>query len=261
MTRTVLLALTAWAMMLCASPDIAYADTPSTAAPVTPDTDTRLTQLAQKLSTSTPSARQGVLPAQALDDPTPSLAAGETPLFVGTPLLRRDQGSTDDSEKAQPVGTTSRLLKTLTALGVVIGLALLIRIGYARWGGKIAATHSPVVEVLSRTSVAPRSHVMLLRVGGRVLVVSDSSAGMRTLANVEDPEEVAGLLAAVSAAKPTSISRGFSQLFARFNEEHDRQQAEHEGAGTQGHFVDTARGSVLGLLARVRGLGRGEGTR
>jgi len=60
-----------------------------------------------------------------------------------------------------------------------------------------SAPQGGIVEVLSRTTVAPRSHVVLMRVGTRILVVSDSPAGMRTLASVEDAEEVAELLGAI----------------------------------------------------------------
>lgn len=267
MTRTALLALIAWALMLCAPVDAGYADTSSaTAANKTlqtpspgsaPASDARLTRLARRLAAADAGRTQpGTQDADTTTDTTTSAAQpGRTPLLTGTPLLRR--GSADTHDVAERPGITSWMLKTLTALGVVIGLALLARFGYARLGGKIAAASSPVVEVLSRTTVAPRSHVMLLRVGGRVLVVSESSAGMRTLASVDDAQEVADLLGAVSAAKPTSISRSFSQLFNRFDEDYDHLSAEHDAGDAGDHPLGRARNSVSGLLSRMRGLGRG----
>jgi len=150
----------------------------------------------------------------------------------------------------------SWILQTITALGVVIGLILLLRTIWSRLTGQtVAAMHSPVVEVLSRTSIAPRNHVLLVRIGQRILVVGDSPAGLRTLANVDDPEEVASLLTAVSAARPNSISQNFAQLLQRFNGDYESQTIETEGGDSQEHRVDLARSTVSGLLARIRTVG------
>lgn len=272
MTRTALLALTAWALMLCAPVDAGYADTTTTsvtAANTTlqtpspgsvPASGARLTRLARRLAATDDAGRTqpGTQDADISTDTTTGAARpGRTPLLTGTSLLRRGSGDTDDV--AERPGIMSWMLKTLTALGVVIGLALLARFGYSRLGGKVAAASSPVVEVLSRTTVAPRSHVMLLRVGARVLVVSESSAGMRTLASMDDAQEVADLLGAVSAAKPTSISRSFNQLFNRFDEDYGPLSAEHDAGDARDRRLGRARDSVSGLLSRMRGLGRGGG--
>jgi len=246
-SRTIYLSGIAWALLLGVQVHLGNAAS-SDIASVGMD-DARLTQLAQKL------AAPGSDPRKA-DADTPGLIPA--PSIVGTPLLRRDPVTDTADPGPDRVDTSSGLLKTVTSLGVVIGLILLARFGYARMGGKVASASSPVVEVLSRTTVAPRSHVMLLRVGGRVLVVSDSSAGMRTLASVEDAQEVADLLGAVSAAKPTSISRGFAQIFHRFDEEYESPQPEIEGDVKPGSDMPHARATLSGLLSKVRGLG-GEG--
>ncbi len=266
MTKAVLLALTTWVLLLCAPLVTVHAGNAPDSPPAeikpahdgpgaanAPGSSARLTELAHRLAASDPAEPSTSL-IEAGRGTTPT---GLTPLLTDTPLRRRSDPGADT---VPAVGSRGWLLKTLTALGVVIGLALLVRMGYARLGGKVATSQSPVVEVLSRTNVAPRSHVLLLRVGGRVLVVSDSSAGMRTLASVDDPEEVADLLGAVSAAKPASISRGFAQLFQRFNEEHE-QQDKLDDAGSPEQRVGRVRESMSDLLARVRGLGRGEGVR
>lgn len=264
MTRTGLFVGIVWALLLCAPLDVGYADAESSTdanAPLgSPGKDARLTLLAQKLASPDAAKQDGTG-----SPSTQHLAAGTqrpggTPRVSHTPLIRPGSAF-NQSDAPTGSGPSIGLLKTLTALGVVIGLALLARFGYARLGGKVAIASSPVVEVLSRTSVAPRSHVMLLRVGGRVLVVSDSSAGMRTLASVEDAQEVADLLGAVSAAKPTSISRGFSKLFQRFDEDHDRLQGASDHGDAQRPSPERVRESVTGLLARVRSLGRREGAR
>jgi flagellar biogenesis protein FliO len=234
--------------------DTSTANTPSQATP----TDARMTRLAQHLAESTgdstpqtPLAGTPGIP-ETSGSATDTPATGETPIVTGTPIWR--SGLKNTGQGTDRPSNTSWLIQTITALGIVIGLALAVRFIYARLGGKVASHASPVVEVLSRTTVAPRSHVMLLRVGGRVLVVSESTAGMRTLASLEEPEEVADILGSVSAAKPTSISRGFSQLLQRFGDDHEKQNADTDTASE--HPAGKVGNSVTGLLARVRSMGQ-----
>lgn len=184
--------------------------------------------------------------------------------------------TTPAQREAQPLGTPSRagevvtqqgftgddggwVLNTLAALGLVIGLILLLRWGWTKMGGVAIARSSPVVEVLSRTSVAPRNHVLLVRVGGRILILSDSSSGLRTLANIDDPDEVANLLEAVTAARGNSITRGFMQMLNQTDEAYDKVRLREEGGDHAEYRIDRARDTVSGLLARVKALsGKGE---
>ena len=242
------------ALCCCATVQSALAADTSNATADINTPDTRMTRLAQRLADEPgqADAKTPLIETPAPDAPGSS-TAGDTPITTSTPLFRR--GTNDTSEITERPSTSSWLMQTFTALGIVIGLALAVRYIYARMGGKIATHASPVVEVLSRTTVAPRSHVMLLRVGGRVLVVSDSSAGMRTLASLEDPEEVADILGSVSAAKPASITRGFSQLLQKFGDDHDQDPQ----AGLDGDHIQPpgkVRDGMSGLLSRVRSMGR-----
>jgi flagellar biogenesis protein FliO len=267
-TRTVFIALTAWALLLNAPAHAAPTGTDRTSpalansqSQTTEAEQSRLARLAQRLSQTDPDTHKNTTSnGTSAPNPTGSVS---TPLLTSTPLLR--PGSTvdktgDTSEPSGSPGSTSWFLKTLTSLGIVVGLALLVRWSYVRLGGKTATASSPVVEVLSRTSVAPRSHVMLLRVGGRVLVVSESSAGMRTLASLEDAQEVADILGAVSATRPNSITRGFGQLLNRFTDDHDQQPNDLETAGTDHLTTPSTRDSVSGLLSRIRSMGRQGGS-
>ncbi len=152
------------------------------------------------------------------------------------------------------------VLQTITALGVVIGVVLLIRWLYVRFGGVVVGGATPVVEVLSRNAVAPRSQVVLLRVAGRVLVVSESPAGMRTLAELTDPQEVADVLAAITASRADSHSRGFSQLLNGFGQEYDGRTSPADDAADRHELpIERARDSLSNLMSRIRLSGRGGG--
>lgn len=242
-------------VLYCCAPVLHAAESTTDQAPVASpsdinSTDTRMKTLAERLAHSADSVSVPRTPLSGPDETAAERSAtpGQTPLVTSTPLLR--PGAKGTPQPLERPDSSWWILKTITALGIVIGLALLVRYVYARMGGNVAGYASPVVEVLSRTTVAPRSHVLLLRVGGRVLVVSDSSAGMRTLASLEDPQEVADILGAVSAAKPTSISKGFSQLLHRFSDDHEPDQPDDDSTGSG------VGGGVSGLIARVRSMGR-----
>lgn len=166
-------------------------------------------------------------------------------------------------DRGKPLGQASETsggwaLSTLAALGIVIGLMLLLRWLWVRMGGRVVAGQSPAVEMLSRTSIAPKNHVVLVRVGSRILVCGDSPSGLRTLADIDDEQEVADLLTSITASRDTSLTRGFNQVLHRFHGEHGASR--DEGGDDMEHRVDRARDSVSALLANVRGLAGKGGT-
>jgi len=148
------------------------------------------------------------------------------------------------------------MMNTLAALGVVIGLIFLLRWLAKRsglGGGVRVSASSPIVEVLSRTTVAPRSHIVLLRVGGRILVVNDGTAGMRTLATVEDPDEVAGLLQSVETAKESSMSNSFGRVMSKLSNQWSSADDTAELGNDESEAgFDRARTSLSGLRNRLR---------
>ena len=155
-----------------------------------------------------------------------------------------------------PTETGSPMVTIIAALIVVIALILLLRTGLKKMLGGVGATNSSsVVQVLSRVAVAPRSHVLLLRVGNRVLVVSDSQAGMRTLSQIDSPEEVADILTAVSSAKTASATAGFRQMLTSIGSTYESKSPATEAGSDQDEFrIDRARDNVSGLLVKLRNL-------
>lgn len=146
------------------------------------------------------------------------------------------------------------LLNTLAALGVTIGLMLVLRALVLRSTGRSTSkVNASVVEVLSRTTLAPRNQVMLLRVGQRVLVVSESTNGVQLLADIHEPEEVAALLTTVNAGRPGSQSKNFDQVFRSLSEQYqDEQQVAQDDGDEAEQAFDRTRDRVSGLLAKLR---------
>lgn len=204
----------------------------------------RLEQIAQRYATGV----QAPTSATRFDESRP----------LGTPA---QPFSISDHAAGGTSGGSSWILNTVTALGAVVGLILVGRAALVRLTGRTpATTHSPAVQVISRVALAPRQHVLLLRLGHRLLVVGDSGSTLSTLANIDDPDEVATMLKAVAAAQPHSISRGFRHLLNRCNGDYARHDiASEEGLDLAEHRTDRARDEVSGLLARLRALSRGGG--
>ena len=149
------------------------------------------------------------------------------------------------------------VLNTVTALGAVLGLILLLRAAMTRWAGQTAMAGNATVELLSRSQLAPRHQISLVRVGQRILVVGESGSGLRTLADIDDPEEVAALLTSIASTQDQSATRRFASLLSRFNGNYSEYDPQSLGGDDGEVHVDRARDQVTGLLTRVRSIAKG----
>ncbi len=147
-------------------------------------------------------------------------AVENTPL--GRPSAIGEVSTVDDTESASPRGLMSDAIRTGGALVLVItlifGLRFLLRrmgalqaglVGQLGPGGKAP---SGVVAVLGRYPVSRGQTLVLLQVGVRVLLLSQSSSGLRTLSELTDPEEVAQLLLKTRDEDGQSMSERFRTL-------------------------------------------------
>lgn len=80
---------------------------------------------------------------------------------------------------------------------------------------------SALIQILARTRVSPAQSVMLLRVGQRGLVLGVSGGEIRTLAQINDQQELDVLTAQSAAAATQSISQTFRDIFRRHETEFD----------------------------------------
>lgn len=119
--------------------------------------------------------------------------------------------------------------RTLGALAVVVGLVLVLRAA-ARWlavraptlGSQLTAggrAPSGLLEVLGRYPVARGQKLVLLRLDRRVLLLSQTSDGFSTLAELTDPEEVASILTKARDQEGESIAARFTSVMRSM--EHD----------------------------------------
>lgn len=112
-------------------------------------------------------------------------------------------GTTNPSDLGYDSWTT--FVQTVLALGVVIVLIYVLRwvlrrVGKVAPGG--AATAEPgAVTIISRTPAGNRQQLLLVRLGGRLVLVGSWPGGMAGLSEITDPAEVAALSAPGSSAR------------------------------------------------------------
>ena len=119
-----------------------------------------------------------------------------------------DGADADISEKADPVKLTrpsdtrrvpsGRTPETARGWGSTVW-PLVIVVGLIVLGARWLKSHSPtavrglpteVLDVLGRKAVDPRMSIVLVRCGSRLLLLSASAGGLRTLAVITDPVEI-----------------------------------------------------------------------
>lgn len=79
-----------------------------------------------------------------------------------------------------------------------------------------------VIQVVARTALSPKQQIVLVRLGGRFILVGVSPERMNTLTCVDDPQQAALLMGELASTRPGSISGGFAQSIDRESKEYER---------------------------------------
>jgi len=110
-------------------------------------------------------------------------------LFSGRPVV---DGA---SSMSMFNGGGSEIIRVLLALGVVIGLLLLVRWCIRRGSGLLPGTSRPqgLLKVHARYPMGRGHHLVLLQVGNRMLLVHQSAGRMQTLTEFSDVQELSEL--------------------------------------------------------------------
>jgi len=129
--------------------------------------------------------------------PLPKRSDGDESRFVGTGRRRDDGGG---------------WLQTVGALAAVAVLIFAARWFLRRWSPAGSAGAAGPMEVVARASVAPRQQLLLVRLGGKLVLIGTGGGAMTTLAEVTDPAEVEKLIADAKAAG----GKGLAGLFGKY---------------------------------------------
>lgn len=200
-------------------------------------------------------------PAGAPDGASPALRSNELkPLGPAARAERADKAAPGERPLWSQSLQTGAALATVLAL--VWGGARLARRLSMRGGGGLLAALGPggrapsgVLEVLGRFPAGRGTTLVLLKLDRRVLLVCQThgrgNAGMSTLCEVTDPDEVAGLLLRTRDEAGETIA-------TRFREHLEREGAEPEGPGTEppGRQPRADREGVSALRGRLETMRR-----
>jgi flagellar biogenesis protein FliO len=155
--------------------------------------------------------------------------------------------------------------RVVLALAAVVGLILLMRWIVRRFVvGSSQARGKRFAEVLARVPIAPRQHLLLMRVGRRLLVVGDSGGQqLATLCEVTDADEIAALLAEARSDGADALTRAFGTVFGQAGARFEQVSQPLSGtvdAATEGTPPDPAlvgtQDELSGLAEKVRRLAR-----
>lgn len=177
------------------------------------------------------------LPADATghkSDPAPAAGSAAVPPAAHSQLdsepIRRTGDAGTATSPLAPHPQSMELPRVAGALVIVLGLIFALR-----WGAKkffvpgMAGKSTRAVQVLSRSSITPRQHILLLRVGRRVIVVGEAGSQMNSLAEITDPDEIASLLGQLQDEKSRLPTKAFQAMFSR---------ARSDMGGGEGHMDD-----------------------
>ena len=106
---------------------------------------------------------------------------------------------------------SGEIIRILLALGVVIGLLLLVRWCIRRGSGLLPGTGRPrgLLKVHARYPMGRGHHLVLLQVGSRMLLVHQSAGRMQTLTEFSDGRELSELHELLEeAGRGTTGTRG-----------------------------------------------------
>lgn len=137
--------------------------------------------------------------------------------FSDQPILRNPAAGKSDPAKDPALDGSSRVgfdaTRVLLALGGVIALIFLLRT-VARRMLPGAAVHrsTTALKVVSRFTVGPKQHLLLVQVGKRLLVVGDGGAQLNPLCEITEASEVEHVLSQVRDESISAANR-FDSLF------------------------------------------------
>ncbi|HEX3655520.1 MAG TPA: flagellar biosynthetic protein FliO [Pirellulales bacterium] len=173
----------------------------------------------------------------------PRMAAAQRPLPLSAPSGGGTPAKTGGAGRLAAGSPGPSLFTMLASLAMVVGLFLLaawaLRKGMPSAGRTLPID---VVEVLGRVSLAPRQPAQLVRIGQKLILVSLSSAGVRTLTEITDPAEVDRLAGLCRQAHPQSSTAAFRHVFQQFarqpvrgflDDEHSAEVAAARSAGEE----------------------------
>lgn len=179
--------------------------------------------------TAVPTSRESAVSSREQAGPTQfdqavSPSAASLPLRPSSGGLNTGDGSQGTRAAAdgrsKELSPVTSLTTALSGLAIVLGLFFLASWLLKRAMPKSARTlPGEVFDVLGRASLAARQPVHLIRIGRKLILVSVSADGVKTLTEITDPAEVDRLAGICAQQSTESSSSAFANVFQQFQSE------------------------------------------
>ncbi len=133
-----------------------------------------------------------------------------------TPLPPKSKA--DDVTKPKAGGSTLQMFVSLgSSLAIVIGLFLGVAVLYRKSLSANLGRGLPknVLQVLGKTTVAPRQQMLLLRFGSKLVLVSMIQGEARTISEITDPLEVDQLAGLCEGNSTGSATNSFREILTQ----------------------------------------------
>ncbi len=171
--------------------------------------------------------------------------------------------SVSEDSSFKSINTPDWILKTLGALGAVIGLILLLRPLLKRLAGPLGNARAPsgVIEALARYPFGKGQSLVLLKLDSRILLLCQTSQGSNLITEMTNPDDVASILRRVHDEKGESFNRKLEGLLhgGGGNDVVNSHHGEVRGMSTSPGIVDlTSEGTDRSWWTRILG-GRNSG--
>ncbi len=161
----------------------------------------------------------------------------------GTALSRESEGKSLSRDNRVTAGFSWRDgLPLVLVLGLIAGMALLLR---RFLPNQRLLTGSAAIEIVARTGLSSKQQLVLVKMGGRLVLLGVSAERINPLSEVVDPDEVATLIGAAAGDRPGSMRRAFADSF-------EREVRTYAEPSKDDQLVETVGGEVRGLLDKLR---------
>ncbi len=165
---------------------------------------------------------------------------------LGVPSAHHAGAAKQAQPKTSQAGaswTDHWIVRGFGATALLGGVLLLVRWGArkAAGAGGVAAqlgaggrAPAGVLSVLGRYPVSRGHSLVLLKLDRRVLLLGQSPAGFTTLSELNDPDDVASVLAKTADADGTGLTRRFNDMLRGLERDPKLVESESGGAGHDG---------------------------
>jgi flagellar biogenesis protein FliO len=203
-------------------------------------------------------AQDGAAALKATDDKLEAL-----PLSPGP----RGTGEVDGKTISTP-GAFDVTRVMLATVGVIALIFLMRAVARKIFPATAAHRGTNAVKVLSRCTISPRQHLLVVQFGKRLLLVGDSGTSLNSLCEIADPDEAANVVAQ-TRDESISVSKRFDSLFGRAKKEFDpatdvgererfdtSDEVRREDAAREDPVIQETQGELAELHEKVREVAR-----